>query len=458
MTATTPDQSPVNATPDADTPTAARPGPSRGRRWAVNILVILAVMSTFTSTVAVWAHQVLLDTDAWVRTVGPLVDDEEVTDAVAQYVVSQIFVLIDVEEFATDALPDQAGFLAGPLTSAAEQFLTDQVANLLQTDQFKEFWVEANRRAHSQAVRLLRGESGLVSVKEGEVTLNLLPLLAGALQQLDDLGVLPDSVDVPDVHRDTPPDEAVAAFEKSFGVDLKDDFAQFTVYNSSTLAQAQDAVMIFDRAVVASVVVTVLLAVAAIALARPRRRTILQLSLGVVGGFVVAWAAIEIATNEILGLISDDVDRSAATQVVDSILGNLRGITRIVSAVAIVATIVAFVTGDSAWARRTRAFVRSIVSRSPLPADEQTSGTLTALGWIAKHRDGLRVAGLIGALAAALVLDLTVSTALVILLVLVVYEVVLAIIPEPSELDGPPPDEGGPPPAEAEPVTAGRDA
>jgi hypothetical protein len=398
----------------------------------VNLLVVLAVLSTFISTVAVWAHQVLLDTDAWVRTVGPLVEDEEVTDAVAQYLVEQVYVLIDVEGMAADALPERASFLAGPLTSATQQFLTDQVAALLRTDQFETFWVEANRRAHEQAVRLLRGESGVVTINEGQVTMNLLPLLSGALQQLDEIGVFPDDVTVPVVTREMPAAEAVAAFEDAFGIDLRDDFAQITVYNSDTLAQAQDAVALFDKAVVASLVVTVVLVIAAIALARPRRRTVLQLSLGIVAGFIVAWLAIEVATNEVLGLISDDVNRGAATRVVDGILSNLRGVTRLVSGVAIGATLVAFLTGDSPWARRTRAFFSAIVRRRPLPSGEQTSGTLTALGWIDRHRDGLRVAGLIAALVVAFVIDLTFAAALAILAGLAVYEILLALVPGPE--------------------------
>lgn len=424
------------ATPAIDTAPPAQP--RRRRRVAVSILVVLAVISTFVSTVGVWAHRVVFDTDAWVRTVGPLVEDEEVTQAVAAYVVDQIFILIDLDGLAADALPDRAEFLAGPITGAAQAFFTDQVATLLASDQFQEFWVEANRVAHSNAIRLLKGEPGVVTLENGEATLNLLPLVAGALRELDERGILPDSVTVPATTRDTPADEAIAQFEQAFDRDLDDDFAQITVFDSDTLAQAQTALDLFDRAVIAAVLLTVLLAGAAIALSSNRRRTVIQLGVGVVAGFIVAAAAIQMTTNHVLGLISDEVDRTAASRIVDTVLENLRFITRSVGVVAIVAIVVAVVTGDSPTARRTREVGRAVVKREPLPVKVKAAEPFTLLGFVDDHRDGLRVAGLAVALLAVMIVDVTVGSALVIVALLGVFEAAMYLLPKPQITEAPP--------------------
>jgi hypothetical protein len=404
------------------------PGPRRSRRWAVTALVVLTTLSTFVSTIAVWGHAVLLNTDRWVATVGPLAEDEEVTDAVAQYLVEEVVSILDVQQLATDALPDQAAFLAAPLTNAVQGFVTDQVADLLRTEQFHTLWVEANRFAHEQAVRLLRGEPGVVMADDGTITLNLLPVLGVVLTKLDETGLLPDSVDVPKIDRTTPPHEAIADLSEALGVDIPDDFGQVTVYDSDTLAQAQEAVRIFDRLVILLVVLTLVLAAASIILSTNRRRTILQLGLAIVAALVVSLALLNATTDHILGLISDDVDRSAAAAVVSRILASLRSIGRWIAWAGVLAAGVAFFTGDSDWAVRSRAFVRQITNRGA-PAAADTDTPIAAISWMDRHRDALRILGIVVALAVLLFGSLDFGGLLILTGALALYEGFIALVP-----------------------------
>jgi hypothetical protein len=401
----------------------------RGRHIAVGALVVLTAFSCFVSTVAVWAHGVLLNTDRWVEAVGPLADDPAVTDALATYLVDELVTVLDVEQLAEDALPDQADFLAAPLTNAVEGFVTDQVAKLLQTEEFRTFWIEANRFTHEQAVRLLRGEPGVVTVNDGEVTLNLLPFMARILQELDQFGILPDRFSAPDITRETPVAEANQELGDALGVDLKPDFGQIVVYQSDQLAAAQDAVAAFDDLVVAVVVLTVVLAIASLALSVQRRRTLLQLGLGVVAAFILAAGLVRATTNHVLGLITDEADRSAASSVVRLILDSLRDISRIVALVGLVIAAVAFFTGDSSWAVRTRRFVRDLLGRGEATADEAGTPEMRAVGWVDQHRDALRILGVFVAFVLLLLVDLTFGSLLVIAIGLAVYEVILALLP-----------------------------
>lgn len=427
---------------------AAEAGPQprggRGRRIAVVVIVLLAAISTFVSSVAVWAHQVVLDTDKWVETVGPLAQDEAVTDALAAYLVEELITVINVQQLATDALPDEADFLAAPLTSAVEGFVTDQVEKLLETEEFATFWVEANRVAHEQAVRLLRGEPGVVTINEGEVTLNLLPFMARILTEIDKFGLLPDRFSVPDppVTRDMPVDEANQALSDALGVDLKPDFGQIVVYQSDQLAAAQDAVATFEDLVAAVVILTVVLYGAAIILSTNRRRTILQLVAALVGALIVAAAVVNAAMNHVLGLITDEADRSAAASTVRIVLESLRDIERLIAFVALVIAAIAFFTGDSSWARRTRRFVREVTRREPSPADEEP--VMPAVSWLDEHRDALKIGGLVIGFAALLIVDLTFGSLLAIAVALGVYEAVLAILPRHIPAEVPPSDEPAP--------------
>jgi hypothetical protein len=122
--------------PDDGAPGPVTRTPSRARRRAVAVLVVLTTITTFVGTIAVWAHSVLLNTDRWVATVGPLAENEDVTDAVAAYLVDQIVQVLDVQQLAEEALPDRADFLAAPLTDAVQGFVTTKAQELLRTEQF----------------------------------------------------------------------------------------------------------------------------------------------------------------------------------------------------------------------------------------------------------------------------------------------------------------------------------
>jgi hypothetical protein len=114
-----------------DTDGAAASPTARGikrRRRLATVLAVLACISIFVSTVAVWSHNTLLNTDAWIETVGPLVDDPAVTDVVAEKLTTEMFTAIRPEQLAQQALPDKAQFLAAPNANAQLRAHRDQEA------------------------------------------------------------------------------------------------------------------------------------------------------------------------------------------------------------------------------------------------------------------------------------------------------------------------------------------
>jgi hypothetical protein len=158
----------------------ARPEKRRRlRRIFTPILVALSIV-VFTVTVpAAWGARTVLNTDRYVATVAPLADDPAVQASIASRLTDQVFSALDVEGTLSDALAglgERATVLAAPLTTAIRGFVQDQVLKVVQSDAFRTFWVEANRFVHTQVLAILEGESDTVSVVEGKVLLNLLPL------------------------------------------------------------------------------------------------------------------------------------------------------------------------------------------------------------------------------------------------------------------------------------------
>ena len=104
------------------------------RKILVGILVVLTCLSITATTVDTWAHRTLLNTNAWVDTVGPLGTDPQVTAALANFVTTQIVTTLDLEQRAQDALEQaapQAAFLAAPITNAIEGFVHDKMVAVL---------------------------------------------------------------------------------------------------------------------------------------------------------------------------------------------------------------------------------------------------------------------------------------------------------------------------------------
>ena len=141
------------------------------------------------------------------------------------------------------------------------------------------------RRAHARAMSLLQGDGVAdgVSVVNGEVTLNLIPLFGRALTLVQNAGLFSD-VQVPDLTRSGDPSEQIAALESALNRDLPDDFGQLVVYRSDQLADAQASlesaqnVLAFaKRALWLLIVTTVLLIVVSLLLARNRWRAALLL-------------------------------------------------------------------------------------------------------------------------------------------------------------------------------------
>ncbi len=359
------------------------------------MLAVLTCLSILFSTVGVWAHRTLLNTDSWVNAVAPLASNPEITDAVSVKLTDELMQLIDAPKLAETALPEQAQVLAAPLSEAVGQFVQRTVAELLQTDQFQQFWVEANRRVHALVVKVLRGDTKAVLTENGVVQLNLLPLIANAFAFLQSKapGLVGNGTTVPDITFDTPIDQARSELQAASKRTLPDNFGVVTVFQSDKLKAAQDAVKLFDQVVVALLVVTVLLIAATVALAINRRRTIIGLALGSVAAFAVAVAILKTIKAQVLDLIGDPTTRRAAGKTISTLVVRLDWIVEALVAVGLAVALIAFLTGSSRLAVRIRGGSAHLGGYLIGRGDDRGAPKLVA--WVQQHARGLRWAGVV---------------------------------------------------------------
>jgi hypothetical protein len=168
------------------TATAPADEPRSGgwRRWAPLALVVLASVIGFLSIFAVWVKRQALETETWTETSVELLENEEIRNAVADFIVVELFANVDVEQEIARPLPPELKRLAGPIAGGVRQLADRAAREALAQPRVQAIWEDANRTAHSQLLAVIDDEAGPVSTTGGVVTLDLTQVLESITRQL----------------------------------------------------------------------------------------------------------------------------------------------------------------------------------------------------------------------------------------------------------------------------------
>jgi hypothetical protein len=428
-----------------DTPTAeladeAAPVPTPPRRWRrrlVSVLIMLTTLGLFLSVIGTWAHRTLLNTDTWVATMGPIVDDPRVIDALATELTDQVVAAVDIDELARQVLPDRASGLAVPITAAIEQYIRELARNLLATQQFKDLWVAANRRGHAAAVTVLRGGTGTVSTEKGVVTINLLPLLSRVLRAVDSKipPFLGDRA-IPEIDPATDPAEARAQLSSAIGRDLRPGFGEITLFRSDQLNVAQRAVTFFDRVVWFLWIVTAGLAAAALVLSGRRLRTLAALGIGAALAAALASAITTAVQNQVVDLVLVPERREAVGVAISRLVTGLDSLSNVLLIAGVVVAGTAYLLGDGRGAvaiRRSLGRIlggaRRAAGTASVAATDKVSGQgATAVPVVRDNLGAWQAGGFVVALVLLLTMSLGWGGLLVLGVALTIYELALPLL------------------------------
>ena len=397
------------------------PGPKERRRsvgWAVGsaVLIIVGCVLAPLSVASVWASSQLSDTDQYVETVAPLADDPAVQDALANEVTTAVFENLDVEGITTDALEtiaeqpnvpprvaDLLPTLAVPITDGVESFTRDQVDSFFASDEFATLWAEVNRIAHEQVVTLLEGnEGGAVSAQDDQITLNLGPIVAAVQERLVDRG-FELAANIPEVDR------------------------TFVLVESDAITQAQGFYSTLNTLGVWLPIITLVLFVVGVVLARDRRRALVKGALGVAAAMVVLGVALTLTRMWYVETTPADVlSAEAAGGVFDTLVRFLRTSLRALAVAALVVALAAFLAGPSAAAARTRATFERGIGSARGGAEHAGWDTGRFGAWVFVHRRALQVTTLI--VGGLILMFWTQPTAWVVVWIAVAVVLVLALV------------------------------
>ena len=421
--------------------TTAAPPKRRLRRGLVTVLIVLTSVSVVVTTVAWWAHSVVFDTDHYVATVGPLIRDPQVVDAVSVKLTDAVMDGLQVQDriettlqAVPDRLPVSSELLAVPVANGVRNLLEQRFQTFLRRPAVQDLWVRANRFAHDQVISLLRGESDNATIEGNTVYLDLLPLVNDLLVEVEDLlsDVFNRTIDIPEATGQRA-EELVPVLEERFGIDLPDDFGKIPVFESDQLAAAQRAVDIADRLVIVLVILTIVLMVVTVALSVRRVRTVMWLGVGSTLALIVARRVTFRVQEDIVEIARGQTNRSAVREVVGSFFGDLRSFTVWLLVLGVVVAIAAYLASRPTW------FARLLDRREGEGWHLAATGPTTR--WLGVHADALKIlVAVVG-----VVLLLTVDVSWVGLFVIVAIGVVLVLALDQLKGSAVPPSMAGPP-------------
>ena len=248
------------------------------------MLVALSCLLVLLSATVVWAHRTLLNTGTFVGTVGPVFQDPAVASAVAARATDELFTELHLQARLRDALPPKASFAAVPITNATKGYVAGELTKVLTSPRFQAIWTAALTSTHKRLVAVLRGRNtAAISTSGGYIVINTVPLINQALGKVSGLAsdLAGKPVTLPAITSAEVPQQAVTKLSAALGVTLPANFGQITLVRSSDLATVQKGVKAFDRLTLVLPLITIALIALSLWLSVNRRRTLLQLAVGV---------------------------------------------------------------------------------------------------------------------------------------------------------------------------------
>lgn len=176
------------------------------RTTAAVVVFVLALLLTPLALVGHWGHQTISDTDQFVATMGPMIEQPEVQQAITQAATDAIVSQIDTTSVVSGLLdnliknPTINDALSAPISAGVNSLIETGVSKVVASDAFASVWIGVNTAIQKSVMLILEGKDGdIVTLQGDQVVLDMTPLLKGVQQALVAKGfILADKVTIPD--------------------------------------------------------------------------------------------------------------------------------------------------------------------------------------------------------------------------------------------------------------------
>ena len=317
---------------------------SMGRMVLVRILVVLGALLAVLALLAGYVRYQALDTDTVEQTAGELIADPEIREQIAATMVDQLYANVDVEAALEQRLPPDQKALAGPIAAAVRAGADRLAQGLLDRPRAQELWVRTIGATHRNLISVLKDERTSLRTSEGNVVLDLQPLLIQLGERVAIVG------DIDQRLRSNP------------------DAGKITIIKSNQLETAQDLTQLMNFLGLWLWVVPIALWAIALWLAGGRRRDILRM----IGFSAILAGLLVLAVRRIVGSIV--VDELATTESIevaagdawDIVTGLLRDGGLTLMGIGVLLLVAVWIAGPSGYATGTRKWLAPHIARPEL--------------------------------------------------------------------------------------------
>ena len=384
------------------------------------MLIVIGCVLAPVSVIAVWSANQVSDTGRYIANIEPLIHEPPIQNALTDKVTTQITSHLNIAGYVDQASAVLAGRgltrvgtllkgFAPTLASGVAGYVHTAVHKIVTGPRFARAWVQVNTVAHQALVNVLSGQGKTVTVKNGQVVIDLAPFIAIVKQDLSARGFTLINK-LPPIH------------------------PQLALFSAKNLEKAQALYRLINDLKIVLPILSLLLIGLGVYIARRRRRALIGAGLGFAASMLVLAAGLAIFRTIYLNSVPSSVlPADAAAAMFDTFVRFIKEALRTLLVVGLVVAIGAFFTGPSVTAVRTRAAFRSGFDRIRRGGEHAGVSTGPVGEWTYAHRRVLRISAV--ALFALIFVFWGRPTALVVILLAVLLVVVLGLI----ELIGRPP-------------------
>ena len=384
------------------------------------MLIVIGCVLAPVSVIAVWSANQVSDTGRYIANIEPLIHEPPIQNALTDKVTTQITSHLNITGYVNQAsallsgkgLTRVGALLKGfapTLASGVAGYVHTAVHKIVTGPRFARAWVQVNTVAHQALVNVLSGQGKTVTVKNGQVVIDLAPFIAIVKQDLSARGFTLINK-LPPIH------------------------PQLALFSAKNLEKAQALYRLINDLKIVLPILSLLLIGLGVYIARRRRRALIGAGLGFAASMLVLGAGLAIFRTIYLNSVPSSVlPADAAAAMFDTFVRFIKEALRTLLVVGLVVAIGAFFTGPSVTAVRTRAAFRSGFDRIRRGGEHAGVSTGPVGEWTYAHRRVLRISAV--ALFALIFVFWGRPTALVVILLAVLLVVVLGLI----ELIGRPP-------------------
>jgi hypothetical protein len=378
------------------------------------VLIVLGCVLALVSVIGVWAGNEVSDTGRYVATVEPLIHDPAVQNALTDKITDQVIAQINlngvinqaVTQLNSKGLPRLSTLLttfSPQIASAVTSFVHSTVHTIIASPAMANAWVQVNTVAHQGIVKVLSGQGGgALSVVNGQIVLNLGPLIVVAKQDL-------------------------VAHGFSLASNIPPVSPTFALFQAKDLGKAQALYRLVTTLKIVLPILALLLLAGGVYAARGRRRALIGAGLGLAASMLVLAIGLLIARSIYLSSVpTSTLPSDAAAAAFDALVHFLKLGLRTLLLVGLVVAAGAFLTGPSRAAVATRSGTASGLEWIRHYGERRGVSTGPVGEWTYLHRRGLRI-GAVSLFAVIFVFVGEPTPVLVIVLVILLL-VVLGLI------------------------------